>query len=223
MVYLDLSEIDTVFRGRWFWGTHAGALVRFRRRDYLGPSELPLDVVVRDRVEREAGVRPDGPIRLLTHLAFFGHCFNPVSLYYCFDRSGDHLDFVLAEITNTPWSDRHTYLLRAGGDPALVRDRSAKTFHVSPFMPMNLSYDWRLTAPARTLVAHIEVSDDARKIFDATLTLRRREIRGAELTRALVRFPAMTARVVLAIYWHALRLWLKGATFHPHPTLTSRT
>jgi DUF1365 family protein len=224
MVYLDLAEIDSAFRGRWFWGTHRGALVRFRRQDYLGPRDIPLDVAVRDCVERETGTRPAGPIRLLTHLAFFGYCFNPVSFYYCFDRSGERIEVVVAEITNTPWGERHAYVLRASEAPGrAVRARFAKAFHVSPFMPMKLRYDWRFGTPSRGLFAHMDVADDTRKTFDATLALTRREIDGWSFARALARYPAMTARVVLAIYWQALRLWLKGTPFHPHPTLGTRS
>ena len=223
MVYLDLDEADEAFRGRWFWGSKAGALVRFRRKDYLGPGHLPLDLAVRERVERETGLRPEGPIRLLTHLAFLGYCFNPVSFYYCFDRSGKRVEFIVAEITNTPWGERHAYILRAGdGDGARVRSRSTKVFHVSPFMPMKLGYDWHFSTPSRGLFAHMDVLDGSQKAFDATLVLRRRDISGASLARALVRFPAMTAQVVMSIHWQALRLWLKGVPFHAHPTMTTR-
>lgn len=225
MVYLDLAELDRAFRGRWFWGKHPGALVRFRRGDYLEPYGVPLDHAVRDRVEHETGMRPAGPIRLLTHLACFGYCFNPVSFYYCFDRSGERVEALVAEITNTPWGERHVYVLRPGVDDPRphVRSRFAKAFHVSPFMPMALQYDWRFNVPNRALTSHMDVFDGGRKTFDATLVLKRREITGPALARALLRFPAMTAQVVAAIYWQALRLWLKRAPFHAHPPVETRS
>jgi uncharacterized protein len=219
MVYLDLAEIDEVFRDRWLWGTHRGALVRFRRSDYLGDPAVPLDEAVRERVARETGSRPRGPIRLLAHFAHFGYGFNPVSFYYCFERGGERVQSIVAEITNTPWGERHAYVLQAGEDDSnrMMRRRFAKNFHVSPFMPMALQYDWRFSTPARSLAVHLDVLDQHRKVFDATLVLRRREITGATLARALVQFPAMTLRVIAGIYWQALRLHLKRVPFHAHP------
>ena len=105
MTYLDLAELDTVFRGRWLWSTRRAALARFKRTDHLGDPALPLDQAVRDLAENRSGRRPSGPIRLLTHLRFFGHCFNPVSFYYCFDAAGEHVECVVAEINYTPWGD----------------------------------------------------------------------------------------------------------------------
>ena len=145
MTYLDLAEIDEVFRGRWLWGTQrlrAGAL---SAAGLSGRSRTSLDASVRDRVAQATGSRPRGPIRLLTHLAHFGYCFNPVSFYYCFDRSGERVESIVAEITNTPWGERHAYVLQAARDDANAVRGSAKKFHVSPFMPMKLSYDWRFS------------------------------------------------------------------------------
>jgi DUF1365 family protein len=92
-----------------------------------------------------------------------------------------------------------------------------KVFHVSPFMPMDVDYDWRFSTPGGTLAVHMRSRRHGLDVFDATLVLRRRPITGASLARVLVRYPAMTARVVAGIYWQALRLWMKGAPFHPHP------
>ena len=220
MAWLDLSELDTVFRGRWFWSTRRPALAWFRRADYLGDPAVPLDVAVRDLVERETGARPRGPVRMLTHLRTFGHCFNPVSFYYCYDESGTRLEALVAEITNTPWNERHAYVLPAGdsleaGPP--LRFRFAKRFHVSPFLPMALDYDWRFSPVAERLAVHMVDRKDGRAVFDATLDLERREIGSASLAAALLRFPFSTLRVVAAIYWEAFRLWAKRTPFHVHP------
>lgn len=131
MAYLDLTELDRVFRGRWFWSTRRPALAWFRRADYLGDPSVPLDQAVRDCVERNTGVRPRGPIRLLTHLRYFGYVFNPVSFYYCFDTADTRVETIVAEITNTPWGERHAYVLSARGEQPL-RFRFGKAFHVSP-------------------------------------------------------------------------------------------
>jgi len=224
MVYLDLAELDVVFRGRWLWSTTHPTLAWLRRKDYLGDPALPLDRAVRDAVSRATGSAPVGPIRMLTHLRYFGHCFNPVTFYYCYDAEGVAVHDVVAEITNTPWNERHTYVLRASPTPTpgrRLRFDLEKRFHVSPFMPMALTYDWRFSTPAQRLAVHMQSLREGRKIFDATLDLTRREIDGPSLARTLARQPAMTARVIAGIYWQALRLWMKRVPFHSHPDGTS--
>ena len=160
MAYIDLDELPTLLGGRLT--RRRPGLVRFRRSDYLGDPRTPLADAVRTRVEQDLGHRPEGPIRLLTHLRSFGHCFNPVSFYYCFAPDGETLEAVVAEVTNTPWGERHAYVLPASGD-------MDKALHVSPFMPMDQRYTCRAPAPGETLSVHIESRQDGRLAFDATL------------------------------------------------------
>lgn len=224
-LYLDLDEVEQVFARRWLWSTTHANVAQFRRSDYLGPGELPLAEAVRRRVERATGQRPVGPVRLLTHLRYFGLIFNPVSFYYCFAEDGHSLVAVLAEITNTPWKERHAYVLPI--ESAQVRGRALhwrfpKTFHVSPFMPMDCEYDWRLTVPGDDLLVGMNVIRDGLGAFDATLNFKRRALSGGSLARVLWRYPLMTAQVVGAIHWQALRLWLKRNPVHDHPDLQTR-
>jgi len=214
-LYLDLSELDEAFRGRWLWSANGPNLAWFRRADHAGDPDRSLESEVRRLVEERLGERPEGPIRLLTHLRYFGYCMNPVSFYYCFDPA-EKLRAVLAEVHNTPWGERHCYALRAG-DTGRTRARFPKAFHVSPFLPMNHEYDWRLSLPGDRLAVHMKNLEDGRPVFDATLALRRRPLTAKNLRRVLTRYPLMTTKVVAAIYWQALRLKLKGATFYPHP------
>jgi uncharacterized protein len=220
MVCLDLAELDTVFRGRWLWSTQRPALAWLRREDHLGDPAQSLDESVRRLVGERTGRRPAGPIRLLAHLRYFGHCFNPVSFYYCYDAAGERVETIVAEVNNTPWGERHCYVLPR--DEARLRGPNQefeldKEFHVSPFLPMETRYQWRFSEPGERLLVHLRNEQHGRHAFDATLTLERREISGPALAGALLRFPFMTLRVVWLIYWQALKLKLKGAVFHTHP------
>ncbi len=221
LMYLDLEELPRVFDRRWLWSSRRAAPARFRRSDHVGPADEPLDVSVRKLIEAQTGVRPTGPIRLLTHLSYFGYCFNPVSFYYCYDVSGEHLETIVAEVNNTPWGERYCYVLHEDAhdhDGNVRRYRPAKAMHVSPFMEMDIDYDWSFTAPGDVLKVYMANHKDGRRFFDAALSLERTEISSGSLARVLLQYPFMTARLISAIYWQALLLWLKRCPFVTHPS-----
>jgi len=207
MVCLDLAELDRVFAKRWLWSTERPAVARFRRDDHFGDARVPLEQSVRDLVQARTGRHPAGPIRLLTHLRYFGYVFNPVSFFYCFDAADHHVETVVAEVNNTPWGERHCYVLDGVGG------ETGKAMHVSPFMPMDLRYEWRFGLPGERLDVHMRLRREEETVFDATLALRREPIGNG----VLVRFPLMTVKVIAAIHWQALRLWCKRIPFHTHP------
>lgn len=218
LMYLDLGELPQLFDGHPLWSARRPALAWLRRADHLGDPRVPLDVAVRDLVEERLGRRPQGPVRMLAHLRYLGHCFNPVVFYWCFAPDGEQVEAVVAEVTNTPWGDRHAYVAAAGGNHEhMLESRQAKALHVSPFMPMDVDYRWRISTPGERIAVAIEARRDGEAIFDAHLALRRRAIGRAALTGVLLRHPAMTLRVLAGIYGQALRLRAKGARWHPRP------
>ena len=221
MMFLDLSELAEVFKGRWFWAVERPALARFRRKDYWGDPAIPLDRAIRGAVKEKTGQEPSGPIRMLTHLNYFGYCYNPVTFYYCYDAADSRVETIAADINNTPWNERRLYILDASMNEAREegkkRYRFSKDFHISPFMPMDIDYDWKFEDPQDALAIHMENFRSGEKVFDATLTLTRTEINGFHLARVLVSYPLITVKVVFGIYWQALWLWLKKCPFYTHP------
>jgi DUF1365 family protein len=220
MLYLDLDEIQHVFDGRWLWSNGRGNLATFRREDYLGPTDIPLHEAVRLCVFSATRTYPRGPIRLLTHLRYYGYVFNPVSFYYCYAEDGQTLQAIVAEITNTPWRERHAYVLQIAEAQTCGRAlhwQFAKRFHVSPFMPMDCDYAWSLTPPGDDLLVHMDVLRQGQHQFDASMKLQRLALDGRGLARVLLRYPAMTMKVIAAIHWQALLIFLRRNPVHDHP------
>ena len=217
MPYICLDELPTLFDQNLLWSARGWAPARFKRSDFLGDPEVPLQQEVRRRIFEETGTRHRGPIYLLANLRYFGMSMNPIACYYCFNEDESRLEFLVAEVNNTPWNERHSYVLKGPEQGKWLRTDFDKQFHVSPFNPMDMRYHWRSNQPGERLSLHIENHADRHKIFDATMALSAQPLTGASMARLLAYYPLMTARVGLAIYWQALRLFLKGVPVHTHP------
>ena len=212
LVLLDLSEIDAVCRLHPLWSNERRNAVTFKRADYLGDPDVPLDTAVRDLVEGATGDRPEGPISVLSQLRTWGWLFNPITTYYCYDATGTAVTSIVVEVTNTPWHERTAYVLDGTGT-----HRVAKGMHVSPFLPMGLTHRFSLGTPGDRLTLAVDDFDGDDLVFAASMTLTRRPAGRAAQGRLLWRFPLMTVRVSLGIYRQALALKRKGVPFHRHP------
>ncbi len=220
MMFFDLSELDDLFNDKWFWSVDRFNLAYLRRADHFGDQNTSIEQSVRNLVIDKTGTSPKGPIKMLTHLRYFGHCFNPATFYYCYDETGQFLEAIVVEIHNTPWGEVYCYVLDYG---LLDRDGNKrkctinKQFHVSPFIGMDILYNWNFTDPGEELKVHMIDYQGDLKLFEAELTLDRKEISGTSLASALATYPLITVKIIAAIYWQAFKLWKKGAPFYENP------
>jgi DUF1365 family protein len=209
---VDLAELPSLCAASPWWSDRHAAPIRFVRGDFLGPAEVPLDQAVRDLVEERTGRRPAGPVRLLAHLRTWGWNFNPLACYFCFDQDG-RVEAMVAEVTNTPWHERHAYVVGPPGE-----HRMAKALHVSPFFGMDQEYRFSYTAPDERLRVAISVVQEGAVVFGASLTGRRRPLdRAAQRRLALTPWRSSPA-VSSGIYRQALALWRAGVPIQRHPS-----
>lgn len=219
MPYLRLDELPGLFDKTPFWSAKGRALAEFRRSDFLGDPNKPLVDEVRRRIREETGEVHTGPVYLLANLRYFGHVMNPIACYYCFSKDESRLEYLIAEVNNTPWDERHSYVLQGPGHRQnWLRTEFDKEFHVSPFNPMGMRYGWRSNTPDQRLILHMDNNSGDEKISDATLSLRAQPLTAKNLNRYLASYPLMTIKVALGIYWQALRLYLKGIPIFSHPS-----
>jgi DUF1365 family protein len=230
MMYLDLDEINFLFKNNKLWSYLKANIAYFKRADYFGDPNKNLKSEISALVLNATGKPAQGAVRLLTNMRYFGHCFNPVSFYYCFESDNTTLQAIVTHITNTPWGEDYAYVHDFNADKLVKNTKNGvitafkldKKFHVSPFMPMEIDYDWAFKLHDEQLFVHMKNFQHGQEVFNATLSLQAQEITSKSLNLLLIQYPLMTMKVVIGIYWNALLLWLKRVPFYSHPLTANK-
>lgn len=217
----ELAELDAM--GWWFKRESRFWFASFRDGDYLPSSSTGHhgSSVLKDRVldfvAKELGFRPTGVVKMLAQVRYFGYVKNPLCTFFCFDQNGDSPVAVVAEVHNTPWGERHAYALDARAQPSAKQAfEFEKRFHVSPFNPVDMQYRWQSVAPGERAFIHLENWRNGAQVMDATMQLNHKPFNAKNLFREIIAFPVVTVKIISAIYWQALKLWIKRAPFYSH-------
>ena len=209
MPLLNLDEIDALSRSVRGFSTKKWALASFWSQDFIN-GEANTKLAAQKKLQELTGELLTGKVLVLCQLRYMGLYFSPVNFYYLFDEK-DNWRYLLAEVSNTPWNERHYYAI-----PNEKNWQHAKAFHVSPFNPLTQQYIWRVKPIANKVFVHLSVAG-VEVEFDATLALKKQPFSSKVLAKLLMKTPVMTIKIIFLIYWQALKLWLKGANFYSHP------
>jgi DUF1365 family protein len=217
MLYLDLDDLVRTFSNKLFWSYNRFNLGCFLRSDYFGHSKNSLKKSIQDEIKKKLHFKHYGKIFVLTSPRYFGYCFNPVSFYYCFNLK-NKLEVIVSHITNTPWNENHAYVhdCRRLKQP-MKYFQFQKNFHVSPFMPMDIQYEWSFNEPGKEIIVSMNNIHKKEFIFNASMKLHRKPLNNQSLNYLLFKFPPETFKTIMAIYWNALRLKFKRIPFFSHP------
>lgn len=210
MIAIDIDERSQVLSKSRILGNRWFNPIRFCEKDYIRSEPLALKQRIVNKVEGLGGKPGTSRILMLVQCRCFGIYFSPINFYFCYDQD-DICQYMLAEVSNTPWDQRHYYLIDMAG--SMITD---KVFHVSPFMEMDMCYHWHVTPPEEKALVRIENHKEGKQ-FEASLALNKREINQRNLLNTWLSLPVMSVKIVFGIYWQALKLFLKKIPFISHP------
>jgi DUF1365 family protein len=217
--FVDLAEVQSLFNKPFLFSYNRPGLLSFNRKHYLGDSKKDLASEVSRVIKEETNEIFQGSIKILTNISYFGFCFNPVSFYYCYEEGNKDLKYIVSEITNTPWGEKHQNVFKMPQGSEKMKIEFKKDFHVSPFMPMEIDYTWIFHAPKEDLFVYMQNRHQGEEkiFFDTTLKLKKRELSSKNIIKAFLQFPFITFKTVLAIYYQAAKLYIKKVPFYTHP------
>lgn len=227
--YLDLNELDDLFESRLLFSSKRIAPIRFQYREHMAQANvsdrITLRAAVLDTLVEHGVSAKIGSICIMTQLRYFGFAMNPVNFYFCYDESNIHVAAIILEVNNTPWNEQHLYVVSANCDnenkPSSKQSIEAKgiskEFHVSPFMPLKMSYNFRFDFSNDKLGVFIQNIQDGNKPFEVAMQLKRKPITTSSLNLSLIKYPFLSWKIFAGIYWQATKLWWKKAPFFPHP------
>ncbi len=217
MPFVDVEKISDITHRAIGWDSRRLAPARFIRSDFIGDENITVAEAVKRRIFEETNQHFEGRIFLLANWRYFGLQNNPIACYFCKGTSSERLEFIVAEVTNTPWGERHSYVLPVDHSDALFQTEFQKKLHVSPFHGMQQQYRWSSTVPDETLAIKLTNLENGKRVFHASLTLSRLPITRFTGLSLLARFPLETAKVTAGIYWQALVLSLRRVPLFAHP------
>lgn len=216
MFFLDVDDVENAFAKIPVASVNKFNLISFKRKNYL-PSDDAASI--REQIIKIINANgyaevPD-KIYILTHVGYFGYCYNPVSFFYCYSKE-EQLIYFLAEVNNTPWNERHVYFKKLDSSEPEIKFNLDKKFHVSPFLPMDMIYKWNIKPPKESASVSMKCFEHNDLLFTASFMLTKKKLSAMNCFKALLQNPLATHLLHYRIYWQALKLLIKRTPFFHH-------
>lgn len=219
--WLKLQEVERTQHATRYFSVNKKHVYQFKTSDYLQAdnpqSAVELEEAVKRKMTTLGAPALAGDIYFMGQIRAFGVFFSPVNFYFHKNDKTHIFDWMLAEVSNTPWNERHYYLVNLN-----TQENSEKAFHVSPFNPMDMQYKWQVTQPNSTFNLALSCIKEKRH-FTASMAMKKLPLNSKHMRSLLIRMPSTTIRTVMGIYWQALRLFIKRTPIYNHPGTSTST